>query len=179
MRITYKRQGGFTLFEVLVVVTLLTLVLGFTLPRFHALLQPDSTDKLSRWIMIKTRDLRQRAMADQLTYVLHISPEEGRLWITEAHPDLTVDGDPNEAVETPAEIDAIQVPDEVTIEDVLFPLKDPVVAGKTKIRFFPQGYADRAIIRFVTHQDQQVSFLIETFLMDVIRYSRHVDFQSF
>ena len=79
---SFRLNQGFTLIELIVVITLITLMLFFAIPRFQVDVLSDNTNKVSRWIMVKVHSLKEKAVSEQKLYVLHISLDSNRLWVT-------------------------------------------------------------------------------------------------
>jgi hypothetical protein len=44
----------------------------------------DGSDETARWIIANVRELKEKSIVDQKTYLLNVSPDVRRLWITEA-----------------------------------------------------------------------------------------------
>jgi prepilin-type N-terminal cleavage/methylation domain-containing protein len=63
-------ESGFTLLELIVVITLLGIMLVFTVPRFHDTLFLDEGKKSARWIIGKVRALKEAAIRNQKHYTL-------------------------------------------------------------------------------------------------------------
>ncbi|MBU1161919.1 MAG: prepilin-type N-terminal cleavage/methylation domain-containing protein, partial [Proteobacteria bacterium] len=49
----FERIKGFTLIELIVVISLISIMLFFAIPRFQSNVLSDSTKEVSRWILLK------------------------------------------------------------------------------------------------------------------------------
>lgn len=168
MRRNLRPNAGFTLIELIVVISLITLILFMGIPRFQDTLLSDNTKKTSRWIMTKIQTLKQNAVRDQRLYVLHIIPDSSRLWITNAA--MSVDELENVAQ------NAFKLPSDVKVLDVEYPDNRKIEAGQTDIGFYEKGYSDMAIIHIENSANEQLSFVIEPFLPHVRMYQKYVRF---
>ena len=59
-----KQQMGYTLVELIVVICVLGLMLGFTLPKVEEVVVADPFQKTSRTLLTLIRNLKQAAVAD-------------------------------------------------------------------------------------------------------------------
>jgi hypothetical protein len=63
------------------------------------------------------------------------------------------------------------------VVSVVFPYQDRVNAGRTQIRFFPDGSSDRVLVH-VRHGEMITSFLVEPFLSQVKIFDGAVGFDD-
>lgn len=164
------RKNGFTLIELIVVITLISLILFFTLPRFHGSFLSNDTKKVSRWIMLKARTLKEKAVREKKIYILHVSVDANRLWTS--HDTMS----PDEL--QIAEQKGYEVSDDIDILDVEYPDDEKISTGQADINFYEKGYSDQAIIHMKNSDDEHFSFLIEPFLSHVRMYNTYVDFED-
>lgn len=153
-----REPGGFTLIELIVVMTLLSLMLFTAIPRFQQILT-DDTREVSRWLLWKIPELKQQAVAVKFRFTLNIDINAGNLWIT--HAAMT-----EEELENAADAGYV-FPEDVALLDVEFPGDKRVTTGIAQINFYTKGYSDRAIIHVATDDDKRLSFFIEPFLNSV------------
>lgn len=163
-------NNGFTLLELIVVITLMGMMLFFTLPKFSAMLGPNETKKMAQWIMVKTKVLKENAFRNQKFYSLHVSLDDGNLWITD-------ESMGEEALQKASE-QGFMLPDDYKILDVEYPVKGKVAAGETEICFYKNGYSDKVFIHAEDDDGKQMSFLIEPFLSKVKMYDEYVGFED-
>ncbi|MFZ0726834.1 MAG: type II secretion system protein [Desulfobacterales bacterium] len=149
---------GFTLIEIAVVILLISIMLLVALPRLPDSPLTDPTRKTKRWIILKVQDLKESAVRDQKTYILHVGLESKRLWVTSA--------DMSEEDQEKAEKKAFALGENLKVIDVEYPGDRKVESGQADISFFAKGYSDRAIIH-MADTDTRFSFQIESFLSNV------------
>ena len=150
---------GFTLIEMIVVITLISIMLVVAIPRLEGGLFSDGSDETARWIIANVRDLKGKAVIDKKTYLLNVSPDVQRLWITEAG---MVDADADTAREK-----GFSLPRGVTIDHVAFSPTERYSSGTIPIAFYPKGYSDKAVIRVRNSDGDRMAFFIEPFLAGV------------
>ena len=164
------RADGFTLLEIVMVLGLLGLILLFTVPRFGYLLNTDPALGASRWILNTVENLKRSAVADQRIYILQIDVPANRLWVT---------GDPDAAVAFPPPASGgIELSGQASLLDVAYPGKEPPKQQTARIRFFPQGYSDRAIIHLALDDHRRFSFQVEPFLSSAKLLETYTGFEE-
>ena len=162
-----KHLSGFTLMELIVVMALLTIMLVFSVPRFHETLFLDESKTGSRWIMGKIQSLKEAAVRNQRNYTLHFDLDTDHYWETD-------DSMPEQDIEDAA-MQTEPLPDGLKIADIEFPVRGKVSSGRTDITFYKNGYSDKALIH-VQDGESYVSYLIEPFLSEVTRYDTYAGF---
>jgi prepilin-type N-terminal cleavage/methylation domain-containing protein len=165
-----KFPDGFTLIELIVVISLISLILFVAIPRFQSTVFTDNTNKTSRWIMGKVQSLKTRAVRDQNLYILHVSLDANKLWVS--------DGSMSEEELENAELQGYKLPDDVRLIDVEYPQNEIIASGTADIRFYQKGYSDKALIHIENRDSEQRSFLIEPFLPRVKLYEKHIAFEN-
>ncbi len=162
-----KHPGGFTLMELIVVMALLSIMLIFSVPRFHETLFLDESKTGSRWMIGKIQSLKEAAVRNQRNYTLHFDLDTDHYWETD-------DSMPDEDIEDAA-MQTEPLPDGLKIADIEFPVRGKVSAGRTDITFYKNGYSDKALIH-VQEGESYVSYAIEPFLSEVTRYDTYAGF---
>ncbi|MCP4112383.1 MAG: prepilin-type N-terminal cleavage/methylation domain-containing protein [Desulfobacteraceae bacterium] len=163
-------SSGFTLLELIVVMALLGMMLLFTMPSFHNVLGEDQTKKIALWITVQTKTLKENAYRGQKLYSLHVSLDNGTLWVT--------DESMNEELLEAAANQGFTLPDDYAIVDIEYPVKGKISSGETEICFYKGGYSDKVFIHVQDNDNNQMSFLIEPFLPKVKIYDDYVGFES-
>lgn len=174
--VSYEQQAkndrqslGFTLLELIVVISLLSIMLVFTVPRFHSTLFLDETKTSARWIIGKIQSLKEAAIRNQRQHTLHIDLDTERFWVTN-------ESMAAEALESAA-LNAEPLPDGLKIADIEYPLRGKIDSGQADITFYNDGHSDKVLIHL---QDgaEYVSYLVEPFLSDVTRYETYASFEN-
>jgi prepilin-type N-terminal cleavage/methylation domain-containing protein len=156
---TLLDNRGFTLIELIVVTALISIMLVVAIPRLEGGLFSDGGDETARWIIANVRDLKEKAVIEKKTYLLNVSPDVQRLWITEVG---MADADADAAREA-----GFSLPRGVNIDHVAFSQTERFSSGTIPIAFYPKGYSDKAVIRLRTKDGDRLAFFIEPFLAGV------------
>jgi general secretion pathway protein H len=150
---------AFTLIELIVVTALIAIMLAVAIPRLDREFLSNDSDKTARWIIANVRNLKEKAITDQKTYLLNISPDTRLLWIG-------VDGMSEEDADAARE-KGYRLPKALSIDHVAFSPTEQFSSGTISIRFYAAGYSDKAVIRIRTNDGDRLSFFIEPFLPEV------------
>ena len=169
-RICLRQSNGFTLIELIVVISLISIIIFVSVPRFHNETLSDNTKKVSRWIMITSQSLKEKSFCDQKLYTMHVDMESRRLWVT--------DESMSEEEVIKAGQKGFMIPDDVEVLDVEFPGNNKIISGLTNINFYANGYSDMALIHIKDNDDNLLSLLIEPFLSKVKLYEKYSGFED-
>lgn len=164
----FERIKGFTLIELIVVISLISIMLFFAIPRFQSNVLSDSTKEVSRWILLKIPYLKEKAAREQKKYILHVSLDSNSLWIT--HEAMAL-----EDLES-AKKNGYQLAEDIRLLDVEYPDQEKISVGQADIYFNEKGYSDKAIIHLENDDNEKFSFLIEPFLLRVRLYDHYEEF---
>ena len=166
----FRQNNGFTLIELIVVISLISLMFFFAIPRIQVDVLSNNTRKVSQWIMLNVSSLKEKAVHDQKRYVLHLSLDSNRLWVT----DDTLSA---EELEDAAAM-GYNLPEDIKLLDVEYPDKEKISVGRADIYFYKKGYSDKAIIHVTNNHNEVLSFLIEPFLSHVRLYNKYLEFED-
>jgi general secretion pathway protein H len=158
---------GYTLIELIVVLILLGLMLGLTVPRFRQAILSDSLDTTTLRLIGLVQDLRERAISEQVAYVLHIDLRSRKIWAFA-----------NSATEEEQEIAlerAIELPADVRIEDI-WTASSGKLYDEAAIRFSRKGYIEQSIIHLQSDDGRQLSLELTPFLGSIKTHEGYVDF---
>ena len=162
-------RAGYTLLELIVVMSLVGIVFFFTIPRFGESFFIDDAKRSSRWLIAKLQSLREEALRTHRQQILNIDLDGSRFWETSA----AMAPEETEHALRRAQF----LPGGGRVVSVDFPYQGRVNAGRTQIRFFPDGSSDRALVQ-VRHGDMITTFLIEPFLSQVKMFDHAVGFDD-
>lgn len=160
-----RDNRAFTLIELVVVISLITIMLMVAIPRLEPGLFSNGGDETARWIIANVNDLKARSVMDQRPWFLYVSIDARQMWVSPDNPDASLHAPP----QTP-----YLLPDGVSVDQVDFSRTDVVSTGTIAIAFYPKGYSDKAVIRIRNHERDRMAFFIEPFLSRV-RMVRNAD----
>ena len=160
---------GFTLIELIVVISLIGLMLFVSLPRLQNNPFFDDSKKSARWLIGKVQALKESAIRDQKQYSLHIDLDSGRIWETNE----SMSPEEHES----AASNSYTLPEDVRIMDVEYPAKEKMTSGQAEITFYKAGYTDKAFVH-MQEGETYLSFLIEPFLSNVQVIEKYEGFQD-
>ncbi len=164
-----RNSMGFTLLELVVVVTLLSLMLFMAIPRFQQSFA-DDTRKTAQWLMVQVPRLKSMARLHKKVYFLNVDLSEQLFWISHAEMN---DTDIEAALKQ-----AHLLPEGVRILDVVPAGGDTTGSGVFAIGFYPKGYSDRVLLHLENDRGTQWSLLVEPFLIQAELKEGYVDFKQ-
>jgi prepilin-type N-terminal cleavage/methylation domain-containing protein len=165
-----EQNDGFTLIELTVVISLISIMLFFAVPRFRNAVLTDSMNNTSRWIIGKVRVLKEYSTSKQKLCILHINMDSNKIWVSD---ETMTEEDLERAHEK-----GFEIPEDVKVINVEYPQKGIISAGQADICFYRAGYSDKALIHIQGDDEEKITFLIEPFLPKVKLYEKYVDFED-
>jgi len=165
-----EQNSGFTLIELTVVISLISIMLFFAVPRFRNTLLTDGVNNTSRWIIGKVRILKEYSSNKRKLCILHVNMDSNKMWIS-------IETMTEEQLEK-AQEKGFEIPEDVKVINVEFPQRGIVSSGRADIYFYRAGYSDKALIHIQGDDEQKLSFLIEPFLPKVKLYEKYVNFED-
>ncbi len=162
--------SGFTLIELIVVISLISLMLFFSLPRLQDNPFLDDSKQSSRWLIGKVQSLKESVIRDQKQHSLHFDLGSGRIWETN-------ESMSPEDIEDAALNSSYSLPDELRILDIEYPQKGKIYTGQAEIIFYKAGYTDKALVH-MQEGNSYLSFLIEPFLSNVQLFESYSGFDD-
>ena len=165
-----RHCSGFTLIELIVVISLIGLMLFFSLPRLQNNPFLDDSKQSSRWLIGKVQSLKESAIREQKQHSLNFDLDSGRIW--ETNESMSA-----EDIESAALNNSYSLPDDLRIIDIEYPQKGKIVGGQAEIIFYKAGYTDKALVH-MQEGDLYLSFLIEPFLSKVQFFENYASFED-
>lgn len=167
---TKVKNNGFTLIELIVVISLISIMLFFFIPGFNNAVLPDNKKEAARLIISTVKELRHRSIRTQKLFFLNISLDTNRIWVS------------NESMDREefynAEEKGYQLSDNVEVLDLEYPEKGKISSGVADICFYKNGYSDKVFIHIEDNDNNRISLLIEPFLSKVKLYDEYVGFED-
>ena len=164
---TSPNSKGYTLIELIVVLVLLGIMLGLAVPKFRQALLNDSLDATSLHLIGLVQDLRERAINEQVSYVLHLDLRKKELWAFATNATEEEQGNARER--------AYQLPDDVKIEDI-WSWSSGKMYDETTILFSKKGYIEQSMIHLQSLDGRQLSLELTPFLGSIKIHDGYVDF---
>jgi len=158
---------GYTLIELIVVIVLLGLMFGITIPRFRQALFNDSLDATSLRVIGLVQNLREKAISNQVSYILHLDIREKRIW--------AFAGNASEEEQEIARARAYELPQDIKIQDVWSWSRGKFFDEGT-IRFSRKGYIEQSMIHLQSQDGRQLSLELTPFLGSIKIHDGYVDF---
>lgn len=165
----FARQKGYTLFELIVVISLLGIVMFLSVPRFQDIFLSESADNTARWFITTIRALKEKAVLDQTDYTLHLDIDGGAFWVTSA---AMTEQEIGIAMQNKNPFQG-----DIKIVDVEFPSAGRLAHGVIDIVFHKEGFSDKALVHMESDDDRK-SILIESFLTRASVYPGFVGFEG-
>lgn len=151
---------AFTLIELIVVVSLISVMLFFAVPKMGGSFFANDERKFSGWLLANIRDLKSKAVKEQTALALYVDLDHNQIWKGSAF--MEEDDFPDR--EDPGRV---SLPEDYSLTGVIFSEHVRVANGIARIYFYPKGYSDRAIIHIRKNDGSRVSYRIESFLPHV------------
>ena len=164
---TSVNARGYTLLELIVVIILLGLMFGLTVPKFRQAVLSDTLDATSLRVIGLVENLRERAISDQVSYVLHLDIRGKKLWAFAVNA--------TEEEQETARERAYQLPADVKIEDI-WSWSNGKLYEEATIHFSRKGYIEQAMIHLQSEDGRQLSLELTPFLGAIKIHQGYVDF---
>ncbi len=166
---TLFKPKGFTLLELIVVLSIMGTLLFFTLPEFRDFnffsLEQRSAGNLLKVI----KNLKTKSVSQNRNYVLHLSALTSMVWITD---DFMDDKDLENARKNSADLSGY-----IRVVDVHFYGILPEKKEEYEIVFSGQGYCDMALIHLKKDTDD-VTIFVEPFVVETRLLKGYVSYDS-
>jgi prepilin-type N-terminal cleavage/methylation domain-containing protein len=174
--------GGFTLIEIIVVISLIALMLVFSFPQLSGFLAVNNRNKAVRWMISQRTVLSTKAVKEQTPYVLRVDISGNRIvTMSLPLPGAFPSGDAGmcPAFDTASSGQTARntfvCGGDLAIAGVMFPDGETINAETADIVFSEKGYCDRAIIH-MKDGGSRFSIYIEPFLPRVTVYDGYIKF---
>ena len=152
-----KRPAGFTLVELMIVMTLIAIMALSVAPVFRGSLARARADHAARDLFAEIKAAQESAVSEGVEYRVYFDLKKNAYW--PARPGVTKDG---EWAFLPVDVpggEAIRLPDRLSIDEVRGRKGD---SGTKYLAFFPTGVGDAGEIKMHDEVDRTRRFTIET-----------------
>lgn len=163
----FSKTRAYTLVELTVVIFLIGLVLGLTMPKIQLALFTDDLKTASRRMIGTVKTLRERAVQDQKGHMLHFDMALNRFWWSSD--DMSVEE------QAEARQNATALPGGIRVLDIYFKGTGKKDMGDTVIHFTKQGYVEQAVIHLGANDGRAYSLVLSPFLPTIKTYDRYVE----
>lgn len=165
-----RNRKGFTLIELVVVLSLIVMMIGLTMPRIRSTLLSDDLKRTALRMVGLVKNLRDEAVREQKTYTLYLDMAQQQYWIgfeamTEAEQEL-------------ARKNAEKLPRDVKILDVWFKSEGKVSEGEAVILFFKKGYVQPSAIHLGDDDGRRFTVVLSPFGGKVKVLEKYVEFEN-
>ncbi|MCP4366817.1 MAG: prepilin-type N-terminal cleavage/methylation domain-containing protein [Deltaproteobacteria bacterium] len=164
-----KKISGFTLIELIVVISIASLLLLFSFPMFKDINLFSNPVGQVGDIARLINDLKTRAVEQNVDFMLHLDSGSGMIWVT----DSTMDDEER----VTAKQKNVPLSEKITLLDVEFPGITETGSREHRIRFLKQGYSDFALIHIIA-DEQDITIKMEPFLARIQLIDGHLNFED-
>lgn len=149
--------------ELIVVITLISVMMAFALPRVNTALFQSDRRALSQWILLTARSLKKKALSSGVAHILQVDLDNHRL---RARP-LPEPGPEPGKFGTGGKARGRELPEGFRLLDVQFAGGKTRESGTTAVRFYKKGYCDRALIHLEDAAGRRITYEFQPFLHQV------------
>jgi prepilin-type N-terminal cleavage/methylation domain-containing protein len=163
------RESGFSFVELVVVITLIAVLVSFSIPLFRDARFFSGKSENASGLALLIRSLKTRAVELDRDFFLHMDLHSGRVWVTDSTMDTS-------ALEKAGQ-EGITYGDGLRIINLEFPGGRGRDRNRHTLCFRRQGYSDRALIH-LREKDEDITLEVRTFLTRVERFNRYVSYDD-
>lgn len=161
------KQQGYTLIELTLVIMLVGLMMGLSVPKIRSLLIADNLKSSTLRIIGLINELRSDAVRENRLYFLHVNMGSNLIWVG-------FEGMSQEESEL-AQKNAFSLSQDVNIVDVWRMDKGKEVDGEVIVRISRKGYLEYSIIHLEDDDGREFSIVLQPFLGNIKSYDRYVE----
>jgi general secretion pathway protein H len=176
--LTQRREKGFTLIELVVVLLLVSLTLVTILPRFENL-TGGGLEKAARRLAAVLQHLYTEASATNQLFELHYDFGEQTYWYATATIVQAAGnaGEPTEDVLIQPIRPPTRLPSGIRLEDVMTPRQGKVGEGEAITRFFPAGFVEPTVIHLADEDRNGLTLVVQPMTGRVKILEGYVEFR--
>ncbi len=161
-------QSAFTLFELLVVLALMSVMLAVAVPTLRNSLLTDPLKTSSRQVIGVVKGIREQAVREQQAYLVYFDLSANSIWVEK-------DSEKRQEDQEEVEKNVLQLPETARLLDVWTTAEGKQDSGLPTLWISKQGYMDQAMIHLGDDGDGVMSLLFSPFLGTVRISDSYVD----
>ncbi len=162
-----RKEAAFTLLELLVVCTLISIMLAVSIPALRDTLFTDPLKASTRKIIGMVKGVREKAIRLQGSVLLHIDADEGTIW----YDDVNVSGG------TAVKKTTLELPSSVRIVDVWTKSAGKSDIGSVILHISKRGYMDHTVIHLGDDGDGSMSIVFSPFLGSIEVFDEYISLE--
>ncbi len=155
-----RKEEAFTLLELLVVTTLISIMLAVSVPALRDTLFTDQLKASTRKIIGTVKGVREAAIRKQLQIPLHLDTDEGTIWYDDNGKTIQHD-----------------LPSSVKIVDVWTKSGGKNDTGDIVLNISKQGYMDHTVIHLSDDSDANMSIVFSPFLGSIEVFDEYISLE--
>ncbi len=163
-------ESAFTLFELLVVCALISVMLAVAVPTLKNSLLTDPLKTSSRQVIGLIKAVREKAVRDQQAYLITFDRTENRIWFLKESAVGLEDAEENIT-------DVLHLPEPIRILDIWTRSDGKQETDRPTLWVSKQGYIDETLIHLGNDEDEVLSMLFSPFLGNVRITDKYVDLE--
>lgn len=152
---------GFTLIELIVVMTLIALMLSISIPSLRNTFFTDPLKSSARKIIGMVEGVREMAVRTQQPYLLYISQLESRIWYEQEN---GTEEDRDKGENDPLQGGELSLPESVKISGLVVEKDSGSSAGQTIVWVSMQGYMSETLLRLEDDNGNHLNLQFSPFL---------------
>ena len=157
--------AGFTLIELIIVLSIITLTLFFTLPVLKNIRIFSNAGSESQKLLFLIEKLKKESFYENRNMAMHFDLPEQRFWITKESTKMQRKEVQGEKAENKA-MNSKTILSQIRIMEIIRDSGDrSAEESDIIIRFNHRGYSDRAAIHLMDENDAEFTIIIEPFLL--------------
>ena len=160
---------GYTLVELIVVLVLISVVVGFSFPRLRYSLLEDKLESSVRRLVGVVKETREKAIREHTAQYIRIDLAKNRLWVEPLS--SAAAGDEHAAQRSRV----IEFSENIRIVDLWNQTRGKIMEGEATIRITEKGYTEPTVIHLQAKDGRTVSLELQPFLGSIKFSEGYVD----
>ncbi|OQY00798.1 MAG: hypothetical protein B6I26_05835 [Desulfobacteraceae bacterium 4572_130] len=158
---------GFTLIELITVMSILGIVLFFVIPEFETFTYFSNSENSINKIILLVKKLKIKAVSENIDYFMHIDSRANKIWISNDSMEIEKLNELKQKSMTYMRIDSVELFNNIKQEN-----------EDIKIRFSKYEYSDMAFIHIQDNNNNYVTIKIEPFLSNAEIRNKYISLKD-